>query len=198
MAQNDSAKVDEIIAKSPDWTQPILRELRSIALSCGLQEAVKWGAPTYMHHGNVVGLVALKNYVSLWFYEGAQLSDPHNVLIASSEKTKALRQWRFTNVDEIDRSKVKEYMNEAALNMEKGIKTPKPKVKVPPIPDLLKDAFTKEPHLKTFFDGLAPSHRKEYIEFISEAKREETKLRRLEKSLNLMREGKDLMSKYRN
>lgn len=198
MAKDDSAKVDEIIAKSADWAQPILRELRSIVLDCGLQEAVKWGAPTYIHHGNVVGLVALKNYVSLWFYEGAQLSDPDKVLIASSEKTKALRQWRFTDVKEIDRKKVKQYVNEAALNMEKGIKTPKPKVKVPPVPDLLKKALAKEPRLQTFFDGLAPSHRREYIQFIDEAKREETKLRRLEKSLNLMRAGKDLMSKYRN
>lgn len=198
MAKNDSAKVDEIIARTEDWAQPILSELRSIVLDCGLQEAVKWGAPTYVHHGNVVGLVALKNYVSLWFFEGAQLSDPDNVLIASSEKTKALRQWRFTTVSEIDRKKVKQYVNEAALNMEKGIKTPHPKVKVPHVPDLLKEAFAKEPHLKTFFDGLAPSHRREYVQYIDEAKREETKMRRLEKSLNLMRGGKDLMSKYRN
>lgn len=197
MAEDVSQKVNEIISRSPDWASEILNELRRIILKCGLKETVKWGAPVYTHHGNVVGIVALKNYVSLWFYEGAQLSDKDKVLIASSEKTKALRQWRFESVSEIDEQKITAYVNEAALNMEKGIKTPKPKVKKPEVPDLLKDAFKKEPQLKTFFDQLAPSHQREYVEHITEAKREETKLRRLEKSLALMREGKDLHSKYK-
>lgn len=197
MSKVDSGKVDEIIEKSEGWAQPIMRDLREIILGCGLQETVKWGAPTYVHHGNVVGLVALKNYVSLWFFEGAQLSDPDKVLIASSEKTKALRQWRFEKVSDIEAERIALYVNEAALNMEKGIKTPKPKVKVPPMPDILKQAFVKEPELKAFFDKLAPSHRRDYIAFISEAKQEATRLRRLEKSLNLMREGKDLNAKYR-
>lgn len=197
MAEDVSKKVDEIISRSPNWSSEVLNELRRIILNCGLKETVKWGAPVYTHHGNVVGIVALKNYVSLWFYEGAQLSDKDKVLIASSEKTKALRQWRFESVSEIDEQKIAAYVNEAALNMEKGIKTPKPKVKKPEVPDLLKAAFKKEPQLKTFFDQLAPSHQREYVEHITEAKREETKLRRLEKSLVLMREGKDLHSKYK-
>lgn len=197
MTASNKARVDEVIGKSPEWAQAILNELRSIILSCGLEETVKWGAPIYVHHGNVVGIVALKNYVSLWFYEGATLSDPDKVLIASSEKTKALRQIRFANVKEVDRDQIKRYVNEAALNMEKGIKTEMPKVKVPPVPELLKEAFNKEPELKGFFDNLAPSHRREYIQFIDEAKREETKIRRLEKSLQLMREGKDLNAKYK-
>lgn len=198
MSQAIAKKVEEIIGKSPDWAQVIMLKLREIILNCGLEEDVKWGAPVYMHHGNVVGMVALKNYVSLWFYEGATLSDPDQVLIASSEKTKALRQIRFEKVGDINSNQVKQYVNEAALNMEKGIKTPKPKVKVPALPDLLKSAFEKEPHLKAFFDQLAPSHRREYIEYINEAKREETKLRRLDKSLDMMRQGKDLNAKYKN
>ncbi len=198
MTNDTATKVDDIIAKAPDWAQEILNELRDIILNCGLQETVKWGAPVYTHHGNVVGLVSLKNYVSLWFYEGAQLNDHAKVLIASDERTQALRQWRFTSTAEINRELVTTYINEAALNAEKGIKTKKPKVKVPPMPDILKSAFANEPELKQFFDGLAPSHRREYIEHITEAKREETKLRRLEKSLELMRQGKDLNSKYKN
>ncbi len=198
MGSEVSYKVDEIISRSPDWAQKILNELRSIILDCGLQEAVKWGAPVYTHHGNVVGIVGLKNYVSLWFYEGAQLSDPEKVLIASGENTQALRQWRFTSVQEIDPKKVTAYVNEAALNSEKGIKTTKAKVKKPAIPDLFKVAFEKEPILKEFFGGLAPSYQRDFVVFVTEAKREETRLRRLEKSLALMREGKDLNSKYKN
>ena len=197
MTVDPKTDIDKVVAKVPHWQQTLMHELRAIVLDCGLKETLKWGSPTYIHHGNVVGIVALKNYVSLWFFEGAQLSDPDNVLIASSEKTKALRQWRFERGAKVNREKVAQYVNEAALNMEKGIKTPKPKVSVPPIPEILKKAFENERPLKTFFDDLAPSHQREYIQFISEAKREETRLRRLDKSLKLMREGKDLMSKYR-
>lgn len=197
MTDDITSKVDGIIAKAPNWAQKIMNELREIILQCGLQETVKWGAPVYTHHGNVVGLVALKNYVSLWFYEGAQHSDPKKVLIASGENTQALRQWRFTEVTEINRELVSQYVNEAALNSEKGIKTPKGKVKVPPVPDILKDVFKKEPELKKFFDRLAPSHKRDYIEHIAGAKREETKLRRLEKCLAQMREGKELNSQYK-
>ena len=197
MSTDVSEKVDEIISKSPEWAQEILNELREIILNYGLQETVKWGAPVYTHHGNVVGIVALKNYVSLWFYEGSQLSDPDKVLIASGENTQALRQWRFTSAKEIPSKKVTAYVNEAALNSEKGIKTQKKKVEIPVVPDILNDAFKKEPAVKAFFDGLAPSYQRDFVVFITEAKREETRLKRLQKSLELMREGKDLNSKYK-
>src|SRR5690554_1210120 len=178
MSTEVSEKVDEIISKAPEWAQEILNELRKIILNCGLQETVKWGAPVYTHHGNVVGIVALKNYVSLWFYEGSQLSDPDKVLTASGENTQALRQWRFTTVKEIQGKKVATYVNEAALNSEKGIKTPRKKVETPVVPDLLKDAFEKEPVVKAFFDGLAPSYQRDFVVYITEAKREETRLKR--------------------
>lgn len=193
-----SEKIDLKIEKSEAWTQPLQRKLREVLLLCGLEETVKWGGATYVaHNQNVVAFGAFKNYVSLWFFEGALLSDPYKILIASSEKTAALRQWRFTSVEEIDAEKVSEYVREAMLNAEQGRKTPIPKVKKPTLPQLLKDALEKEPDVKAFFEKLAPSHQQEYVEYINEAKREETKLRRLEKSMEMMRSGLDLNAKYR-
>ncbi len=192
-------KVDEYLDnKVNDWQRPILSTIRRCILECGLTEEIKWGIPSYNHHGNVVGFAAFKNHCGLWFHEGAMLKDKDKVLInAQDGKTSALRQWRFVEGDKVDEKLLKAYVSEAALNMEKGIKTPKKKIEVV-VPELLQNAMEAEPAVLEYFNSLAPSHRREYAEHISEAKQEATKLRRLEKSMSLMREKKGLHDKYKN
>lgn len=192
-------KVDEYIAKkAQDWQAPILQTLRKSIIECGLKEEIKWGGPAYTHHGNVVGIGAFKKHIALWFFEGATLKDASKVLMNAQEgKTTAMRQWRIEEGDNLDLGLVKEYVSEAALNMEKGIKTPKKKIEVV-VPELLQNALDAEPEVKKIFDSMAPSHRREYSEHISSAKQEATQLRRLEKSMALLREGKGLHDKYKN
>lgn len=186
-----NAKVDEYLrTKANNWQRPILEALRRCILDCGLKEELKWGAPSYNHYGIVVGIGAFKNHCALWFHEGALLNDEANVLITAQQgKTTAMRQWRFQEGDSVDEQLVKKYVSEAALNMEKGRKTPKKKIEVV-VPALLQDAMKSEPDVLAFFNSLAPSHRREYAQHIAEAKQESTKLRRLEKCLTLMREKK--------
>ncbi|MBI1287820.1 MAG: hypothetical protein GC178_09595 [Flavobacteriales bacterium] len=192
-------KVDAYMdKKANDWQRPILETLRQCILDCGLKEEIKWGAPTYTHHGNVVGFSAFKNHCGLWFFEGAMLKDKAKVLQNAQEgKTQALRQWRFLEGDKVDEELVKQYVREAALNMEKGVKTLKKKIEVV-VPKLLQDALDAEPSVKEFYDSMAPSHRREYADHISEAKQEATKLRRLEKCMNMLRDKKGLHDKYKN
>ena len=192
-------KVDAYIEKKAQpWQTPILNTLRQCILDCGLKEEVKWGGPAYTHNGIVVGIGAFKNHVALWFFEGATLKDESKVLLNAQEgKTTAMRQWRFVEGDSIDQKLVKAYVSEAALNMEKGIKTPKKKVVVV-VPELLQQFLDSNKDIKAYFDGLAPSHRREYAQHIAEAKREETKLRRLEKVKQLLKEKRTLHDKYKN
>ena len=192
-------KVDAYIEKKAlPWQTPMLSTLRNCILHCGLNEEVKWGVPAYTHHGLVVGIGAFKKHVALWFFEGATLKDEGKVLLNAQEgKTAAMRQWRFIEGDEIDEKLVEEYVSEAALNMEKGIKTPKKKIEVV-IPELLQNMLDANVEISAYFNSLAPSHRREYAEHISEAKREETKLRRLEKVKGLLSEGRTLHDKYKN
>lgn len=194
-------KVDEYIEKkAQDWQRPILNELRKCILECGLKEEIKWGSPVYTHHGNVVGFSAFKNHCGLWFFEGATLKDVSKVLLNAQEgKTTAMRQWRFVEEDSVDKKLVKSCVSEAALNMEKGIKTKKKgttiKVVVPP---LLQEFLDSDPEVKAYFNSLAPSHRRDFSEHISEAKQETTKLRRSEKVKTLLLEKKGLHDKYKN
>lgn len=192
-------KVDEYLdQKTNEWQRPILETVRKCVLECGLKEEIKWGIPSYNHHGNVLGFAAFKNHCGVWFHEGALLKDKAKVLVNAQEgKTSAMRQWRFEEGDVIDEKLLKEYISEAALNMEKGLKTPRKKVDVV-IPKLLQDALNSEPKAKELFNKLAPSKRRDYAEHLSTAKQEATQLRRLEKSMALIREGKGLHDKYAN
>ena len=192
-------KVDEYLdQKTNEWQRPILETVRKCVLECGLKEEIKWGIPSYNHHGNVLGFAAFKNHCGVWFHEGALLKDKAKVLVNAQEgKTSAMRQWRFEEGDVIDEKLLKEYISEAALNMEKGLKTPRKKVDVV-IPKLLQDALNSEPKAKELFNKLAPSKRRDYAEHLSTAKQEATQLRRLEKSMALIREGKGLRDKYAN
>jgi uncharacterized protein YdeI (YjbR/CyaY-like superfamily) len=196
---NMNPKVDEYLEmKTNDWQRPILTTIRECLIECGLKEEIKWGAPTYTHHGNVASFSAFKNYCGIWFFEGAMLKDKAKVLLNAQEgKTQALRQWRFAEGDTVEEELLKEYVREAALNMEKGIKTPKKKIEVV-VPKLFQDALDAEPEMKAFYDSLAPSHRKEYANHISEAKQETTQLRRLEKCMEMLRDKKGLHDKYKD
>jgi len=106
--------VEDYISEKTQWSAELER-LRKLALATGFEETVKWGAPCYRAGGrNVVGLGAFKSYVGLWFYEGANMTDPDGVLInAQPGKTKLLRQWRFTDPADIDESQIRPYLEEA-------------------------------------------------------------------------------------
>lgn len=172
------------------WKEEIIL-LRELVLASGLDETIKWGGPCYTKGGqNILGLAAFKNYVGIWFFQGGLLKDDKNLLINAQEgKTKAMRQWRFTSVSEIKKAPIKAYIKEAINNSEKGLKIKaSPKLALP-VPDEL-FTFLKNKDFKSRWEALPPSHRREYCEFILEAKKEETRIRRAEKCVEAVMSGK--------
>lgn len=163
--------------------------LREIAHKTELQETLKWGAPVYTVDGkNVLGIMAFKNHFGIWFFNGVFLSDPKNVLQnAQKGKTKALRHWKFTSLEEIDKATVLAYMKEAIENQKKGREIkPERKVKKVAMPDLMKDALKENKKLKVAFDALTPFKKREYCEYLTEAKMQKTKVARLDKIIPLI------------
>ena len=116
-----NTKVDEYILKKEKW-QKELYLLRSVFSDLPLDETIKWGAPVYVFQGkNVVGLAAFKNYFGLWFFQGVLLKDKQKVFINAQEgKTKAMLQWRFYSLEEINTDFIKEYVLEAIENVKEG------------------------------------------------------------------------------
>ena len=195
----DSQKVDAFIAKQTKWKEK-LQQLRVVFQKTELKEEVKWGKPTYTLNGKMVAAMAeFKNHLALWFHQGVFLKDKHKKLInAQVGVTKALRQWRFEEEDEIDSKLVLEYINEAIANSKAGKELKKSPKKPVEIPSLLKDAFKSDKQLFEKFSALSPSCQREYAENIAEAKQEKTKLRRLEKCIPMIKEKKGLNDKYKN
>jgi uncharacterized protein YdeI (YjbR/CyaY-like superfamily) len=191
-------KVTSYIEKKSNWTQE-LQQLRSILLELPVEETVKWGAPCYTSEGkNIVGLMAFKNHFGLWFTQGALLNDKHNVLINAQEgKTSAMRQWRFTSVEEIDAELIKKYVSEAIKNLQEG-KQIKPKKKPLVIPELLQKKLDSDSELKVSFEALTLGKKRDYADHISDAKRETTKQSRLEKIIPMIKQGIGLYDKYKN
>ncbi len=189
---------DDFFEAQTQW-QDILLLLREILLTTELEETIKWGAPTYtVCNKNVVGIGAFKNYVGLWFFNGALLSDPDQVLINAQEgKTKALRQWRFTNLSEVKKEQVLRYVNEAIENQKRGLEIKPQKKEQLQIPQILNNALQSDSELANSFNALPPYKQREYIEHIGTAKREATKQSRLEKSILLIKQGLGLHDKYR-
>ncbi|WP_412561230.1 YdeI/OmpD-associated family protein [Winogradskyella sp. MIT101101] len=192
--------VEEYVELNPTWAEALTR-LRNIILKTELTETVKWSMPTYCLNGkNVLGLGAFKNHFCLWFHNGVFLKDEHNLLINAQEnKTKALRQMRFMSIDDINDAVVLAYVKESIANQRAG-KEIKPKrvTKTVVIPDELDTVFRSNSELNTAFKTLTPGKQREYCEYISEAKRDATKINRIEKITPMIIEGVGLNDKYKN
>ncbi len=191
--------VDEYIANNEKW-QASLELLRSLILSTQLEETVKWMFPTYMWKGkNIVALAAFKDYFGIWFFQGSILKDDLKVLQNAQEgKTKAMRQWRFKSMDEIDGATVLAYVEEAIQNQKDGniIKTTHTK-KPLVIPLELQVALDSNPTLATHFEAFRLTDKREFAEYISTAKRMATKEKRMEKIIPMILQGVGLSDKYR-
>ncbi len=192
--------VEEFINKYPEWNKE-LNKLRKILLKTEMEEGVKWGMPAYMvNKKNVIGIGAFKSYVGLWFHQGVFLKDEEKMLFNAQEgKTKGMRQWRFSNLKEINEKLILKYANEAIQNQKEGkeIKIVRKKIEAVNVPEELKKALVKNKKLNAQFEGMSMYKRKEYAEYISTAKREATKMKRLEKILPMIKEGKGLNDQYK-
>lgn len=196
--RTNKTNIADLIAEMEPWVEE-LTLLREIILSTGLKEEIKWGGPIYTLDGkNVLAIGGFKNFATIWFHQGVFLSDPKGVLVNASEgKTRGLRQWRFTSMQEIKPALVKKYILEAIKNSKEG-KEIKPEKKAPlPFPVELQTAFKQDKNAKDFFEKLTPGKQREYVEYVSEAKGEDTRKRRVERSMPIILSGRGLNDKYK-
>ena len=193
-----ASSVDEFFEWQKTWA-PILTPIREILLSTELEESLKWGIPTYTLGGkNVLGLAGFKSHAALWFFQGSFLVDSDGVLVNAQEgKTKGQRQWRFTLEDKLNKPLIRQYILEAIQNQKEGKEIKKDRSKPVVIPPELQSAFASSPSLHSAFEALTKGKQREYAEYITEAKREATKVKRLEKIAPMIEAGVGLNDKYK-
>ncbi len=193
--------IEEYIDSIPTEWKSGVEKLRSLFLQTEVSEDLKWGIPHYNINGKkIAALGAFKSYFGIWFHQGVFLKDDSKVLYNANEgKTKGLRQWRFNDINEISDSLVIAYILEAIENQKLGKEIEVTKSSKTPfiIPEKLKIALEKDVNLNKAYNKLTPFKRKEYCEYIEEAKREGTKIGRLEKCIPMIKDNIGLNDKYR-
>jgi uncharacterized protein YdeI (YjbR/CyaY-like superfamily) len=199
MAMKKYKTVDHFVDSLEQW-QPEITRLREILQATVLEETLKWSFPCYTHQGkNVVGIGGWKSYFGLWFFQGVLMPDPENVLINAQEgKTKGLRQWRMTDKKDIKARSIKSYVKHAIAVVESGQEIKPERNKTFKLHPLLQSALAKNKKAAASYEKLTLGRQREYADYINEAKRDETKIRRLAKIIPMIIEGGGLNDKYKN
>lgn len=191
--------VDEYIESSGRWKSE-LHKLCKLFRELGFDEAIKWGRPVFSHQGkNIAGIGGFKHHVAIWFFQGADLSDPKSLLRnAQPGKTQSMRQIRITEDNSVSITAVKALLKEAKKAVPR--ETSKKPIGQPvaiKTPAELQAALNADSTAQQQFKSLSPAKQREFREYIQEAKQPATKQRRLEKILPLIRQGVGLNDKYR-
>ena len=201
---NYDARVDAYIAKSPEFAQPVLNHVRSLVheVCPETQETLKWGMPHFEYKGLMCGFAAFKNHCSFGFWKTALLQDPHGVL-KDQESTAMgsfgkLQSLKDLPSDKILKALIRDAMrlNDQGIKVEAGSrKTGSIKNEIPE-PDYFTEALAEDTEATETWKRFAPSHRREYLEWITEAKTETTRTKRVLKTLEQLRENKQRHWKY--
>jgi uncharacterized protein YdeI (YjbR/CyaY-like superfamily) len=193
--------VDAYIAKSADFAKPILKRLRKVvhAACPNVEEELKWNFPHFLYEGMLCGMAAFKAHCSFGFWRGSLLAEKHPEL--GSQKESMGQFGRITDIAELPDDKLlAQYIKTAMKLNEEGIKPKKPanpkRKAAPKVPDYFLAALKKNKKALAAFDDFSPSCKREYLEWITEAKQEETRQRRLAQAIAWMAEGKSRNWKY--
>ncbi|HYG04080.1 MAG TPA: YdeI/OmpD-associated family protein [Chryseosolibacter sp.] len=193
-SQNKNPKVDWFFKEASPW-QEAYAKLRTIILSCGLTEELKWGVPCYTLNGsNVVLMHGFKEYCAVLFMKGALLSDEKGILVQQTKNVQAARQVRFTAAEDVtglERS-LKAYIKEAMQLEKDGVKVQFKKTTEFAMPDEFKNVLEANKALKKAFYALTPGRQRGYLLHFSSAKQSKTREARIEKSLKQILDGKGL------
>jgi uncharacterized protein YdeI (YjbR/CyaY-like superfamily) len=190
-------KVSFYFEKADNWQQEI-KKLRSIVLELGLEEVLKWGCPCYTYDGkNVVLIHIFKEYCAILFFKGANIKDPHNLLIQQTENVQAARQIRFTSLEEINDKVdfIKAYIQEAIAVEKSGLKVELKKSTELAYPEEFQKVLDGMPNLKAAFEALTPGRQRAYILHFSAPKQAKTTEARIQNSIPKIFEGKGLNDK---
>ena len=196
-----TAAVTSYIAKAPEFARPILEKIREAfhAACPGVEEKIKWGHASFEYKGMLGGMAAFQRHVSFGLWKSRLIED-FDKLFTRGPKANAMGA-RVESLGDLPAKKVLvAYVREARRLNDEGLKEPgraRPKrpaeVVVPPD---LTAALKKSVKARGAFEAFSPSHRREYVEWITEAKRDETRSKRLTTTIEWLEQGRHRNWKY--
>ena len=200
MAKKDP-RIDAYIAEAAPFAQPILRHVRKLvhAACPEVQETMKWRIPHFDYHGIMLGMAAFKEHCSIGFWKGQLILGKR----AGSDGGMG-HFGKVTSLKDVPSDKrFIEYVRKAAALNKQGIKRsadlkPRPARPELTIPEYFRTALRKNKKATATFAGFSYTNKKEYLDWLSEAKREETRAKRLKNTIDWLAEGKPRNWKYLN
>ena len=193
------ARIDAYIARQADFARPILEHVRAVVHEAcpDVEETLKWSMPTFMYGGAILcGMAAFKQHGSFGYWKQA-------LVVGEGEQRDGMGSYgKMTSVKDLPPKKtlIAHIKKAMQLNLEKTPTARKASAPKPPpaAPEDLLAAFKKNAKARKAFDAFPPGAQREYIEWITEAKREETRKSRLAQAVEWIAEGKRRNWKYEN
>ncbi|MEO8276579.1 MAG: YdeI/OmpD-associated family protein [Thermoanaerobaculia bacterium] len=190
-------RVDGYIAKAAPFAQPVLEHLRTLIHRAEpeIGETIKWGMPFFELEGIVCHLAAFKAHCAFGFWKGGR-PEP------TGKEGEAMGQFgRITGLAGLPKdATIVKLVREAVKRNRSGEKAPAPAKKVRAAIEMtpgFRTALAKSRVARKAFDAFPPSHQREYLEWIADAKTEATRDKRIATSIEWLAEGKSRMWKYR-
>jgi uncharacterized protein YdeI (YjbR/CyaY-like superfamily) len=201
MASRD-VRIDQYIENAAPFAQPIMKELREIvhATCPDVEETIKWGMPHFDYQGIMCSMAAFKQHCAFGFWNGSLIRDADGNGLGGD----AMGSFgRITQRSDLPSKKILAgYIKQAMALNEAGVKPAsrsKPRAAASPlvVPEDLQAALAQNAAAAETFENFSRSHRREYIEWINDAKRETTRASRIAKAVEQMAEGKSQNWKYK-
>ena len=196
--------IDAYIAKSAPFAQPVLQHLRSlIHTSCpDVIETIKWGMPSFDYKGKILcNMAAFKQHCAFNFWLSSIMETVKGMSAAENKEAAMGDLGKIKSLRDLPPDKfLVKALKEAQALIDKGITLPKkPKEDIPKtitVPDYFSKALRKNKKALEVFNKFSYSNKKEYVEWITEAKTEATHEKRITTALEWLAEGKSRMWKY--
>jgi uncharacterized protein YdeI (YjbR/CyaY-like superfamily) len=188
-------RIDAYIARQPAYAQPILAHLRALMHQAvpDAEETVKWGRPFWTHQGRMLGMMsAFKAHCVFGFWR-SEMGGPDRGESAGGDYGR-ITSLADLPADDVLIGQIRAALAQLDIAPAKRVRIePKPALETPPD---LAEALAANPAAQASFDGFPPSARREYVEWVVEAKRAETRAARIGKAVAQLNEGKRLHHKY--
>lgn len=180
----------------PDFSRPLAEQLvdRFLTWEPDLMESIKWNMLCFTGRKLVCGISACKYHLGIAFFRGTELPDPAKLFNEGGENNTNIRSIRLTSLEAVNRRALQELLH-AAVELDADVTMPPlPKVKRKPwpVPDFFKQALAKKQSRAAAenFKKLSPTCQREYLVWLSTAKRPETRGRRLKETLAALTKGR--------
>ena len=197
-------RIDDYIGKAQPFAKPVLIHLRKLVhQACPeVEETIKWGFASFDYKGPFCSMAAFKQHAVFGFWKSKLLKDPKNYLGERYNQggTSMGNLGRITSLKDLPPNNVMiDFIKQAKKLNDDGVKLPprpkKPKIELV-VPDDLSNAFRKNKKALATFEQFSYSNKKEYIEWLAEAKTEVTRNSRLTTAIGWMADGKPRNWKY--